>query len=69
MRAHKLPIRKKYYFDRLRMIDCHAHLGEFHDKIDTVIEDAKKAGVVGVIVVPEYGKSMRSQIVVIMTRF
>jgi Tat protein secretion system quality control protein TatD with DNase activity len=51
------------------MIDCHAHLGEFRDKIDTVIEDAKKAGVVGVIVVPEYGKSMRSQIVVVMTRF
>ena len=51
------------------MIDCHAHLGEFHDKIETVIEDARKAGVVGVIVVPEYGKSMSPQIFVIMIRF
>jgi len=51
------------------MIDCHAHLGEFHDKIETVIDDARKAGVVGVIVVPEYGKSMHTQIVLVMTRF
>ena len=42
-----------------RMIDCHAHLGEFHDRIEQVIDDAKAEGVAGVIVVPEYGKSKR----------
>ena len=41
------------------MIDCHAHLGEFHDRIEQVIDDAKAEGVAGVIVVPEYGKSKR----------
>ena len=62
MRAHKLPIRSISHFSAMqifRMIDCHAHLGEFHDRIEQVIDDAKAEGVAGVIVVPEYGKSKR----------
>jgi len=38
------------------MIDCHAHIGakEFDDIRDVLVKEAKDAGVIGVIVVPEY---------------
>merc|ERR1712130_323205 len=37
-----------------KMIDCHAHLGEFESDIHHVIERAQAAGVCGVVMVPEY---------------
>ena len=45
------------------MIDCHAHLGEFAENMDDVIERAKENGVIGVVMVPEYQSSQgRDQI-------
>lgn len=39
------------------MIDCHAHIGEFGEDMEGLIERAKGGGVIGVVMVPEYRSS------------